>query len=136
MTAQGIAMRASWPGFKLEYCRCNRAVWTGKISPSSLSGEYLVELSYKVGGAPKVSILSPALRPREDGEDIPHVYPGNILCLYLPKAREWNPSMRLSDTIVPWAALWLYYYEVWHSTGVWAGGGEHPVGKKSAPLEA
>ena len=34
------------------------------------------------------------------------------------------------ETIVPWASLWLYYYEVWHATGEWLGGGEHPIARK------
>jgi len=26
--------------------------------------------------------------------------------------------------------LWLYYYEVWHLTDEWLGGGEHPTNLK------
>ena len=39
---------------------------------------------------------------------------------------EWNPTMLLSRTIVPWASEWLLFYELWVITGVWLGGGiEH-----------
>jgi len=34
------------------------------------------------------------------------------------------------ETIVPWACLWLYYYEVWHTTGEWLGGGLHPSARR------
>ena len=33
--------------------------------------------------------------------------------------------MPLANTIVPWVADWLYYYEVWLFTGEWEGGGIH-----------
>jgi hypothetical protein len=36
--------------------------------------------------------------------------------------------MYIADTIVPWAALWLVFYEYWLATGLWLGGGEHPPG--------
>jgi hypothetical protein len=31
--------------------------------------------------------------------------------------------MMIATTIIPWLALWLYYYEVWLATGHWEGGG-------------
>ena len=34
--------------------------------------------------------------------------------------------MWIADTILPWTSLWLYFYELWHATGQWLGGGEHP----------
>jgi len=34
--------------------------------------------------------------------------------------------MSLADTILPWASLWFFYYEIWLATGEWVGGGEHP----------
>ncbi len=40
--------------------------------------------------------------------------------------------MTLADTILPWASLWLFYYEVWLATGEWVGGGEHP-GEREDP---
>src|SRR5438034_3968094 len=30
----------------------------------------------------------------------------------------------------PVACLWLYYYEVWHTTGEWLGGGLHPSARR------
>jgi hypothetical protein len=41
--------------------------------------------------------------------------------------------MAVADTTVPWTALWLYHYEVWHATGEWLGGGiDHHRGRKRA----
>jgi hypothetical protein len=48
------------------------------------------------------------------------------LCLYLPSADEWMPTQLIAETIVPWTSLWLFYYETWHATGEWLGGGDHP----------
>ncbi|MDZ4258235.1 MAG: hypothetical protein U0974_02510 [Gemmatimonadales bacterium] len=41
--------------------------------------------------------------------------------MYRPGEWRWNSSASLAETIVPWAALWLYYYEAWQVTGVWYG---------------
>jgi hypothetical protein len=32
----------------------------------------------------------------------------------------------IADSIVPWAAEWLLFYEGWHATGEWFGPGLHP----------
>ena len=49
------------------------------------------------------------------------------LCLYYPC--EWNSTMNISDTIIPWISEWLYYFEFWCITGEWHGGGKHPTKK-------
>jgi hypothetical protein len=36
--------------------------------------------------------------------------------------------MWLGDTIVPWLAEWLIYYEGWRLTGTWHGNGLLPEG--------
>ena len=66
----------------------------------------------------------------------PHVYrsDGNALCLYYPAQWRWTPSERLAATIIPWAALWLYFYEAWLVTGDWLGPSSHrePTAKDTA----
>ena len=37
-----------------------------------------------------------------------------------------SPSTRISETIVPWTFLWLWYFEEWLASDVWKGGGVHP----------
>ena len=34
--------------------------------------------------------------------------------------------MPLDETVVPWAALWLFYFEEWLVSDKWKGGGAHP----------
>jgi hypothetical protein len=40
---------------------------------------------------------------------------------------EWEPTLLLSRTVVPWAVLWFYYFEIWLVTGEWPGNGAHPI---------
>ena len=46
-----------------------------------------------------------------------------MLCLFAKG--DWTPQKYISETIVPWAAEWCYFYEVWLDTGEWHGGGYH-----------
>lgn len=103
----------------------NTMTWIGKLKPSPLSQEYEVRLRYKLGESPKVDLVTPKLE-RRDGKLPPHLYPGERLCLYLPRKYEWNADMLLVESIVPWASEWLLHYEYWLGTGEWYGGGEHP----------
>ena len=36
--------------------------------------------------------------------------------------------MRIDQTIVPWTALWLFYFKEWLASDDWKGGGIHPEG--------
>jgi hypothetical protein len=129
---QVFAMGQMYPRFECSW-KGNNAIWTGLLKPSSLSDEYKVRIAYELGASPQVSVLSPSLKARSNGERIPHTYPGPRPCLYFPGSGEWRPDRMIADTIVPWTSLWLYYYEVWHATGEWLGGGEHPDVKTEKP---
>ena len=102
-------------------------MWDGSLRPSGMSQEYQIRVEYKVDDPPpRVWVVSPPLIGRSENEPIPHVYPGPRPCLFLPLSDEWAPDRFIADTIIPWTSLWLYYYEVWHATGEWVGGGVHP----------
>jgi hypothetical protein len=105
-----------------------RLVWRYRVSPTPLSRDYEVRIDYRQGDIPMVFIDEPDLIALADGRRLPHVYEQKPtrLCLYLPRACEWATWMRIDLTIVPWAALWLFYFEEWLSSGQWKGGGEHP----------
>ena len=99
--------------------------WLGRLTPSALSRTYRVRLRYKMLGSPEVHVLEPSLEKR--GSDAPpHLYPGEELCLYLPRIGEWRRTMMLTQTIIPWTSEWLLNYEIWLATGEWCGGGMHP----------
>lgn len=98
-----------------------------RLRPSPVSRTYTVHLIYRHGQRPRVTITDPELALHPGATTVPHVYPGNELCLYYPG--QWNGSMLLANTILPWTAEWLLHYEVWLVIGRWTGGGtSHPAG--------
>ncbi|TDE25144.1 hypothetical protein [Actinomadura sp. 6K520] len=91
------------------------------IQPSPASQTYMVRLRYQHGRHPQVTVSDPELTLHPDAQTLPHVYPGDQLCLYYPG--EWRHDMLLATTILPWTAEWLMHYELWLITGRWTGGG-------------
>lgn len=132
MMQQMLRVKSLHPQFSVSVT-ARRAVWIGEVRPSALSESYRVQVVYEQGRRPRISVLSPKLRRREDDRPIPHTYPGDFLCLYFPPAREWHPNKFIAETIIPWISLWLFYYEGWLATGEWLGGGiEHGEGEKTS----
>lgn len=123
---QLFAMRIKYPQFETYFTSHTALKVTGSLQPTSRSVTYDFVLKYSLTDSPKIKIVSPELKRNEKGEEAEHLYPNGYLCLYQPKYREFKRTDLLTDTIIPWASLWLYHYEVWHLTGEWLGGGEHP----------
>lgn len=124
-------LRMAWPDFRTRV-NVGQLVSIGTLCPDELSATYTIRISQRGGERPDVRVLEPQLRRRTPDERIPHMYEQARLCLYLPGAREWRFQDPIALTIVPWSSLWLYFYEVWHATGEWLGGGVHP--EESNPL--
>lgn len=103
----------------------NRLTWEVELRPSAFSRQYLVQVNYRQGTFPTTRVLSPSLRSLSDGRKPPHVFneAGDPLCLFYAAAREWNSSMLIARTIVPWACEWLLHFEAWLFTREWDGGG-------------
>jgi hypothetical protein len=112
--------------------------WEGTIQPTPISREYRVVVKYTLSHPPICIVKDPDISALAEGRKIPHTYrnhtgiKGTQLCLYLPaikrknKVSEWQPTMFLANTILPWASIWLLYFEFWLSSDVWDGGGvEH-----------
>lgn len=128
---QVSTMRRFFPDFRQQWKR-NIVIWIGELQPTPLSKIYRIKILYSLHGRyriPETYVLKPQISDRSEKEAIPHVYPGNQLCLYHPSYGEWSQQKYIAKTIVPWASLWLLYYERWKITGEWTGGGEHPIGK-------
>lgn len=121
---QWLALKRAFPGSSGRVHR-NRIRWFVTLQPSSLSDVYRVRLEYSLETNPKVFVEEPALEERA-GKKPPHLYRDNSLCLYLPGANEWDESMFLGDTVLPWTSEWLLHYEIWLATDEWEGGGVHP----------
>lgn len=108
---------------------CDAVTWTGWVKPFGVSNRYKLRVTYRLDQSPDVEVLEPALKRREPSKAIPHMYRGELLCLFWPHGFEWDPTKLIATTIVPWATFWLLHYEVWLVTGEWLGGGKHPRGR-------
>lgn len=129
LSNQVLGMKKYFPAFECIW-KGGVAIWTGTIQPTAISESYKIKVCYSLNKVPQVWVISPELIKRKNGENIPHIYSKNELCLYYPKYWEWNKNMIVAETILPWTSLWLYYYELWHATGKWLGEGIHPRRKK------
>lgn len=137
------AMRRDWPDLEAHpWIGPASVIWIGDLKGKAQS--FLVTVEY---GLPKperktyyrympaVRILRPRLVPNWNDKvegALPHVYPYKSditlspLCLFDPKANQWDPSMLISKTTIPWARWWLSFYEIWNAMpGMWKGGGRH-----------
>ncbi|RWI08802.1 MAG: hypothetical protein E5X83_29785 [Mesorhizobium sp.] len=137
---QIAAMKATWPQFAARNIdrRAQSVRWVGDVRPQH--SRYTLEIRYRIGTQPEVRIVAPVLvrLPGNEEGQLPHVYPpvdDPTLCLFDPENNEWDASMRISETTVPWALDWLACYELWLMTGRWTGGGRHAGQPRVASTE-
>jgi hypothetical protein len=117
-------LKSKYPGSKTSWKR-GIVRWIGDITPAPLCDTYTVQITWKGWSArPVVRVLRPQLQLAEGKTALPHIYPGDELCLHYPG--EWTRDMSIAETIIPWASEWLYFYELWALTGEWQGGGHEP----------
>lgn len=120
-------LRTRYPDARAQWKR-GILSWTGSIQPGPLCHTYTVRITWDGHRRrPVVRILQPRLNAPEGGS-LPHIFPGNELCLHYPD--EWSPELAIADTIIPWTSEWLYFYELWAATGEWQGGGHDPTTAK------
>jgi hypothetical protein len=133
------AMQVTWPALTLVAREAETAMWEGPVRP--LLQTYRIGIRYRAPILienldprrlqPRVSIISPALRPRPGDPEgrLPHVYysqGGDVtLCLLDPEAGDWSPADLVAETTVPWTIEWLAAYEGWRATGKWTASGRH-----------
>jgi hypothetical protein len=102
------------PGFVPRILRDEAVLWKGTLQPRPESPIYSVRIQHRRGLAPKVFVDAPKIVSAA-----PHRYRDRSLCLYWPEEWSWAPGRSLAATIVPWAALWLFHYEIWLALGEW-----------------
>ena len=125
MLSHAIEVKKHFPSAKISY-KCNKLVIDLILKPTDMSINYKVRLVAKQGcQTVGVFVKDPQVYPYEKGKKVPHLYSDGALCLYYPKHQEWNYRDSWAETLIPWAALWLFYYEIWRETGSWLGGGIH-----------
>ena len=110
------AMKTAFPQFRWRVTRAGGVQWKGTLQPTPESQAYDVVIVHEPDRMPVVHVERPSIR-----KDAWHRYPDGSLCLYWPKEWQWSPRESLAETIIPWAAFWLYYYELWCVTGEWLG---------------
>ena len=123
---QARYLAEEFPNGEVKSQSLRRLKWEMNIVPTPNSSSYRIRIDYTIGASPKIYVVEPAELKKAQGEILlPHVFDTEKqqLCLFYGRIGEWNSSMLLSRTIVPWAAEWLYYYELWVITGEWLGGG-------------
>lgn len=126
MHFQANVLTSKYPGSRIVSLGQKNMIWQGKLKPTPFSQSYLIQVKYALKNRPNVFVLEPELTE----ENIPHRFADDSLCLFRYKYRDWDYTMRIADTIIPWTSLWLYYYEQWLVNGEWLGGGDHPNGKE------
>lgn len=128
LVIQSFLINQKYPESKCEIKK-NQLIWQGKIKPTPLSREYNIKIICKENARPQVILYGNKIEGI-DRKDFPHHFKIDkdkqevYLCLHLPK--EFNYSYFVCDTIILWTQEWLYFYEVWLSTGEWRGGGHTP----------
>ena len=130
LPVQGLLLQHKYPESRV-CIKHNYLIWYGEIRPTPLSRLYKIKIICEKGNKPKVFLYGKHIEGIEKN-DFPHNYHKNEskqeiqLCLNMPC--EFNYSLRIIDTIIPWTQEWLYHYEIWLATGEWRGGG-HSVAK-------
>lgn len=108
-----------------ECCFKNRRLTCiGQITPADGCATYTVQIGYPSDAIPEVRVLAPKI-PRS--KDI-HMYRNGALCLYYPPETPWKHTSNLHETIIPWTAEWLVFYELYLLKGEWLGkSAPHPI---------
>jgi hypothetical protein len=103
----------------------NSAILQGEIFVSPEISTYKISIKCSVERSPKVKILNPKIK-----DNAKHLYNDKTLCLYHPTNFKWQEKPNIIvKQIVPWTAVWIYFYEYWLQTGKWIGP-EVPHSKK------
>jgi hypothetical protein len=126
MAVQGAALRKNRDTLSLSIGRSSILNWRGRVTPAEYTETYIVDVEYRTdtrfAPRPRVFVRDPLLKLR-DGRGCPHRHGEQEPCLYFHHGTEWDPTMLIAHTIVPWTSRWLYFYEIWLATGEWMGGG-------------
>lgn len=128
---QDLYVRSRFPGFERRTNHGTVITWQGKLQPSPRSDIYVVQIRYEVPFRPVVRVISPRLSTWGNLKRQPHTFDDGSLCLH--EAHEWNGNRLVAMTIIPWASLWLEFYETWLDTGCWLGEGTHPALPQHSP---
>ncbi len=120
-------MQLKYPQMIASVDRQRSIIWTGPWRPTELSNEYTLQIVYRQSFRPRIAVLHPQLELALGQAKLPHVYEDGQKDICVHRPEEWNKSMSIALTIMPWISQWLYFYEAWVLTGKWLGKGTHPL---------
>ena len=126
LVKQAYYMSVDYPGFAARR-QGNAIEWVGGVKPTPMSDTYTVRISYEISDRPVVTVIDPELPIAPGHKHLPHTFPPDWKELCLHMSPDWN-SEKPVNWIIPWIALWLYFYEIWRLTGIWLGEGHEPSG--------
>lgn len=114
---QKLKIEKAYPCFS---CRVysDRFECGGRINPDPEDENgtaYKIKILYRF--TPKVWITSPNI----EYDTKIHMYRDKSLCLYYPEDFNWTDRSNIHETIIPWTAEWLVYYEKYVMSGQWEG---------------
>lgn len=114
----------TWKGCSVKISQNGRRLCAvGSLTPDVSTPIYKVKMVLTYRTFPSVHLLAHNFHRDSEGKLPPHLYRDLSLCLFYPEFNEWNHSMYLSNTILPWTLRWLFHYEIWKNTEEWIGGG-------------
>ena len=113
---QKILIEQNFPLFECSLHK-DRLTCSGSITPSDYCETYRISITLPKGKPPKVKIKYPEIIPSSKI----HIYSNGSLCLYDHRERPWTAQDNIHDTIIPWTAEWLIYYELYKICGKWLG---------------
>jgi hypothetical protein len=102
--------------FSYRATRNGGLVWNGTLAPTLESQPYAIRIVHERDDVPRVFVDGRRLDKR-----CRHIYRDGSLCLYWTEEWRWKRGERIAETLLPWTAFWLYYYELWEATGRWLG---------------
>ena len=113
---ESLLVRSNFPFFTARG-RGSELTCRGWMRPTETSEEYRVEVQYAANEAPDVRILEPDIAVNV----ALHMYGRGTLCLYDWRDQPWQNAWHLHQTVIPWTAEWLVFYELFLLTGKWLG---------------
>jgi hypothetical protein len=129
LTVQLLRLKTRFPHGEGRIRR-ERLTWNQTICPHTLAHTYRCRLEYAVGEYPKIYCVDPPLSELVSDRELPHVFTHDepvCMCLFMRTRDCWNDRMLLANIVIPLAYYWLAHFEDWLFSGVWRGGGTHPV---------
>lgn len=90
------------------------------VRPTHYTEEYLLCINYEKGYAPRIWIINPEMHIT-DRYRLPHVFPGNRLCLYHSRDWRWIATCDIRKTLIVWSMMWIVNYEYYKINSTWIG---------------